>query len=176
MPTGPLPSTAPIFSCPQCHTPVRAGDTVCRACGINLALAAVLAAGLPRAAAQTYLGEFCWWVTDTIGGDLAVAAFRLKAGVTHLGGAYYLLQGRVARPDTPLFLQATGVIIGDEVWLNGTTTQGLHEGSIMQARLNLPTLDGTFWRIETDVISTDGFNASVDQRYITGALWSTTCP
>jgi signal transduction histidine kinase len=34
-----LPDTAPIFSCPQCHTPVRAGDTECRWCGINLALA-----------------------------------------------------------------------------------------------------------------------------------------
>ena len=44
-----LPDTAPIFSCPQCHTPVRAGDTVCRSCGINLALAAVLAEGHTRA-------------------------------------------------------------------------------------------------------------------------------
>ncbi len=56
--TGALPSTAPIFSCPRCRTPVRAGDTVCRACGINLALAAVLAegytrAGLPRAEQST---------------------------------------------------------------------------------------------------------------------------
>jgi len=42
--------TAPIFSCPQCHTPVRAGDTVCQACGINLALAAVLAERYSRAA------------------------------------------------------------------------------------------------------------------------------
>jgi signal transduction histidine kinase len=45
-----LPATAPVFSCPQCHTPVRAGDTVCRSCGINLALAAALAEGYTRAA------------------------------------------------------------------------------------------------------------------------------
>jgi signal transduction histidine kinase len=44
-----LPATAPILSCPQCHTPVRAGDTVCRSCGINLALAAALAEGYTRA-------------------------------------------------------------------------------------------------------------------------------
>ena len=44
-----LPATAPIFSCPQCHTPVRAGDTVCRSCGINLALAAVLVEVYTRA-------------------------------------------------------------------------------------------------------------------------------
>ncbi len=44
-----LPETAPISSCPQCHTPVRAGDIVGHACGINLALVAVLAEGDTRA-------------------------------------------------------------------------------------------------------------------------------
>ncbi|MEP7356574.1 MAG: HAMP domain-containing sensor histidine kinase [Anaerolineales bacterium] len=44
-----LPQTNPIFSCPQCHTPVRASDAVCHACGINLALAAVLAERYTRA-------------------------------------------------------------------------------------------------------------------------------
>lgn len=44
-----LPNTTPIFSCPQCHTPVRASDMVCRSCGINLALAAALAEGYTRA-------------------------------------------------------------------------------------------------------------------------------
>ncbi len=38
-----LPQTAPLYHCPQCRTPVRAGDKVCPACGVNLALAAVLA-------------------------------------------------------------------------------------------------------------------------------------
>ncbi len=38
-----IPATTPIFVCPQCRTPVRAGDLACRACGTNLALAAVLA-------------------------------------------------------------------------------------------------------------------------------------
>jgi signal transduction histidine kinase len=49
MPVSKLPETAPIFSCPQCHTPVRASDAVCHACGINLALAAVLAERYTRA-------------------------------------------------------------------------------------------------------------------------------
>jgi signal transduction histidine kinase len=49
MPVSALPETAPIFSCPQCHTPVRASDAVCHACGINLALAAVLAERYTRA-------------------------------------------------------------------------------------------------------------------------------
>lgn len=34
------PATMPIFVCPQCRTPVRAGDTACRACGTHLPLAA----------------------------------------------------------------------------------------------------------------------------------------
>jgi signal transduction histidine kinase len=38
-----LPQTAPLYHCPQCRTPVRAGDKICPACGVNLALAAVLA-------------------------------------------------------------------------------------------------------------------------------------
>ena len=38
-----LPQTAPLYHCPQCRTAVRAGDKACPACGVNLALAAVLA-------------------------------------------------------------------------------------------------------------------------------------
>ena len=49
MPASALPATSPLFACPQCHSPVRAGDTICRACGINLALAAVLAERFTRA-------------------------------------------------------------------------------------------------------------------------------
>jgi hypothetical protein len=65
---APLPQTAPIYHCPQCRTPVRAGDKSCPACGVNLALAAVLAerqtlsgrpAGTPaRMAALPRFGEF----------------------------------------------------------------------------------------------------------------------
>ena len=40
---APLPQTAPLYHCPQCRTPVRASDKICPACGVNLALAAVLA-------------------------------------------------------------------------------------------------------------------------------------
>ena len=65
---APLPQTAPIYHCPQCRTPVRAGDKSCPACGVNLALAAVLAerqtlsgrpAGTPaRMAVLPRFGEF----------------------------------------------------------------------------------------------------------------------
>jgi signal transduction histidine kinase len=63
-----LPQTAPLYHCPQCRTPVRAGDKTCPACGVNLALAAVLAerqtlvsrpaAGPPRMADIPRFGEF----------------------------------------------------------------------------------------------------------------------
>jgi signal transduction histidine kinase len=43
MSTANLNQTTPIFNCPQCRTPVGVGDTSCRSCGMNLALAAALA-------------------------------------------------------------------------------------------------------------------------------------
>jgi hypothetical protein len=49
MSAAPLPDTAPIFGCPQRHTSVRADEFACRSCGINLAMAAVLAEGHTRA-------------------------------------------------------------------------------------------------------------------------------
>jgi signal transduction histidine kinase len=87
MPGARLPDTTPIFSCPQCHTPVRAGDTTCRSCGISLALAAVLAerytrASLPGAepgssqptAALPRFGEF-------LVGQGYITAAQLQAGL-----------------------------------------------------------------------------------------------
>src|SRR5436190_21134829 len=43
MSTKPLAATTPLFSCPQCRTPVQVGEVTCHACGVDLALAAVLA-------------------------------------------------------------------------------------------------------------------------------------
>lgn len=42
-PKVPLPQTAPLYHCPQCRAAVRASAKTCPACGVNLALAAVLA-------------------------------------------------------------------------------------------------------------------------------------
>lgn len=155
------------------------------------AILGILAAGTPTSAASTYLGEFCWSVYENVGHPPSAPVWRfpLTAGVTHLGGSYYLIQGRVDRRDLgdvpPLFFQATGVIIGDELWLNGTATreapipslnQTQRYGGIMQVRLSLSTLSGTFWRIETDIATTDGAQASFFQRYITGTADFTPCP
>jgi len=43
MPTDQLAATKPLFSCPQCRMPVQTGSVTCQACGVDLALAAVLA-------------------------------------------------------------------------------------------------------------------------------------
>ena len=143
-----------------------------------LCLAAIvvfLLAGTPSAVAQTFLGEFCWGYSEdpppgTRG--IGVGVDPLPAAVTHLGGAHYLFQGRVGS----LFLQATGVIVGDELWLNGSTTQefppGLPEraSGIWQARLSLSSLTGTFWRILSNVVILDGVHPSYTQGYITGNL------
>ena len=102
--------------------------------------------------------------------------------MTHLGGPNYLVQGGMGGLGGPLLFQATGVVIGDVLWLNGTTTEGYcsfqggvcHAG-IMQVALGLsgPSatfLWGSFWRIQTDIVSPDGLTASFSQRYITGWL------
>jgi len=148
------------------------------------AVASVLAAGTPIAAAQTYLGEFCWSLSEHHGsGNAAVGdiIYRLRAGVTHLGGRYYLVQGEMGGFGAPLLLQATGVVVGDVLWLSGTTTEGrcsfqggvCHAG-IMQLALNFSTsgsvLWGGFWRLQTDIVSPDGLTASFSQRYITGGV------
>ncbi len=89
------------------------------------ALATVLTAGPPSAAAQTYLGEFCWsiFITADESGPVSEGPGVLKAGVTQLGGAYYLLQGRLPTEDNPAFVNGTAVVIGNDIWINGTTTQ-----------------------------------------------------
>ncbi len=139
------------------------------------ALVVVMTASTPMAAAQTYLGEFCWGYSEdpppgTRG--IGVGVDPLPAAVTHVGGAYYLFQGRVGS----LFLEATGVIVGDELWLNGSTAQDFAPGfperssGSWQARLNLSTLSGTFWRILSNVVILDGVHPSYTQGYITGNL------
>jgi len=148
------------------------------------ALLAMLAAGPPMAAAQTYLGEFCWWYTEAVPPYLRipVSSVPLKAGVTHLGGAYYLVQGHVNRANIgghPLeFLQATGEVVGDELWLHGTLTREplptrgwtARNSYIIQLRLDLMTLTGPFWRIQTNMVSSEGSAPSFGQRYIKGQV------
>ena len=136
------------------------------------------------AAAQSYLGQFCWGLIEAIppGSLVGQSTLPLKGGVTHVGGAYYLLQGKLDTDPLgkPLFLNATGVVVGDEVWLSGSTTQDYtpdlsHRNSgTMQLRLDLSTLNGTFWRIQTNYSITDGMFI---QTYITGgATFQGACP
>jgi len=159
------------------------------------ALVLLLAAGTPMAVAQTYLGNFCGWYSEDLPpcepspGEFCLSSIAspLKAGITQMGGGYYLFQGRVTTYplNALLFLQATGVVIGDEIWLNGTTAQqydapeaATRRGGTIQMQLsrNGSTLRGTFWSIRTDASTTDGFNASFTQRYITGGLFFSPCP
>jgi len=135
---------------------------------------AILAVRTSVATAQTYLGEFCWGYSQDTGClscPGAGATYSLRAGVTHIGGPYYLIQGRVPLHSGPLFLHATGVVVGDEVWIAGSTTLGptpfetMPKSGIMQARLELSTLDGSFWRIENYLSTPSG---SFEQKLITG--------
>lgn len=72
------------FACPQCRTPVRAGDILCPHCGVSLALAAVLAkrqvlAAMPAEAGAPYQA------------DLILPRF----------GEYLVTQGHITGPGIP---------------------------------------------------------------------------
>lgn len=87
------PPTTPLFNCPQCHAPVRANDTNCRACGINLALAAVLSerqvlsqmpATHPKAATDLpRFGEFLVSRDYITAEQLQIALVRQREGASH---------------------------------------------------------------------------------------------
>jgi len=152
------------------------------------AVLGVLVVGTPTSAAQTFLGNFCGWYNvenppcvPSLGEICLVGVFYpLRVGVTHLGGAYFLLQGMVTElPDNPLVLQATGVLVDNEVWLNGSSTHDhaptqdgttVREGGPWQARLAVSTLSGPFWSIQTEGTITEGFTATFSQKYVRGNL------
>jgi len=82
----------PTFTCPQCRTPVRAGDITCPHCGVSLALAAVVAerqvlSGMSVEAGRPYVadvilprfGEFLVTSGDITESQLHAALARQRA-------------------------------------------------------------------------------------------------
>jgi signal transduction histidine kinase len=108
------PESLPVFACPQCRAPVRAGDILCPNCGVSLALAAVLAerqviSAMPAEAAKPYeadvilprFGEFLVTNGDITEAQLQAALARQREeaarGVQKTIGQTLLEMGRVTR-------------------------------------------------------------------------------
>ena len=144
-------------------------------------LVALLAAGPPMAAAQTYLGEVCWSVleTENESGPTSKSPGVLRAGVTTIGAGYYFLQGHVTTADNPFFLHATGVIVGTEIWITGsdaqdhTPTKPYRDGGVMQVRLSPSNLSGTWWDVYSSFKTTD---RSLSPGYGAGTATLIACP
>ena len=145
-----------------------------------IVLGVVVVGGTP-AWAGTYLGEVCWWasVTADQNGPTTKGPFLLRAGVTFMGGSYYLVQGSTQTEDNPAFLHGMAVIVGQEVWISASITQDhapsspWRDSSVIQLRLNSSTLSGTFWGIATDFRTSD---LTFDHTYGAGTVTATGCP
>lgn len=129
----------------------------------------------------SFSGELCWsiLVTEDAHPPADGGTFLTRVRVTYMGGADYLIQGVVTiSNNNPVILDGTGVIVGNEIFITLNTTRddssGLkREGALLQMRLDISTLSGTFWNIS------DEFNTvtrEFDHSYSAGTVTLTTCP
>jgi signal transduction histidine kinase len=151
-----LPETAPIFSCPQCHTPVRASDTACPACGINLALAAVLAEGYTRA------------IPTRAGAGRVHATAELPRFGEFLVGQGYItpaqLQAGLARQREAAALGAHQAIGQTLVAMGAITRERLDQAGIEQVRQLQNALEESNRQLERRVLErTEALQAAVRQ-------------
>lgn len=117
------------------------------------------------AAAQvpSYLGKVCLISTVTVRqtGPVAPQVIPMQLDVTNLGASTYSVMGAVtATGDQPFVVANTATIIGGDLYFNMTTTQAHSDGwmdtAVHQARLNLSTMQGTFYEIGHDYNTANG--------------------
>jgi hypothetical protein len=129
------------------------------------------------AAAQvpSYLGKVCLISTITARqtGPVTPQVVPMLLDVTNLGANTYSVMGATtATGDQPFVVAGTATIIGGELYFNMTTTQshasGWMDTGVNQTRLNLTTLQGTFYEIGHDFNTANGqFDTS---RYTAGTV------
>jgi len=140
----------------------------------------LIAFEISSAIAGDYMGEFCWsiHITERENGP-ADDTYLTRYEATYMGGSHYMLSGIVEVPgDNPHVSQGTAKVIGNEIYI---TTNGAQNHSANpwrdtgtgQMRLNLSTLNGTFWG---NILS---FNTSTREfypGYAAGEATLITCP
>lgn len=131
------------------------------------------------AMAQTYIGTVCLLSTvqERETGPVAEEVFIIKYDVTHLGGLAYSIAGAMNNSNAPFVLSGHGTVIGNELYMNMTSTQGHGDGwqdtGINQTRLNLTTMTGTFYEIGHDF---NPASKAWDNRYTRGTVAQVSCP
>jgi hypothetical protein len=85
----------------------------------------------------------------------------------------------VDTPDNPLFLQATAVLRGTEIFITGANSQDhtpvepWRDAGTLQARLDSSTLSGTWWAIYNSFNTT---TRTIETGYGAGTMTFMTCP
>src|SRR6185369_5656849 len=132
-----------------------------RSSGFLGSLLVVLALLAPSSGwSQTYVGRVCLvsTLTERQTGQVSPQQFAIELAVTNLGGNTYAVAGALVSPsDGPFVVTGSGTIVGNDLYLNMTTSQahslahGWMDTGIMQARLSLENnLSGTFYEIGHD--------------------------
>lgn len=135
---------------------------------------------MPKAVAGDYLGEGCWslHLTEDATGP-ADETFLMRVGVTHMGDSYFTVQGTVDIPDdNPVIMNGSAVIVGSVVFFTINLSQDHSPDSWRdtgsgQFRLDLSTLNGTFWVNNFDFNIT---SREFDQGYAAGTASFISCP
>lgn len=145
---------------------------------ILAAAALALLTPLPAAAQVAHQGRFCFTatVTERETGAVTPNNVHFQYEATSLGGAMYAIAGRALTSDQPFIATGYGLVVGNELYMNLTTTQthadGWKDTGINQTRLNLATMTGTFYEIGHDY---SPVTRQSDTRYTAGTLAPATC-
>jgi len=133
-----------------------------------------------KAEASDYLGEFCWQahLTQTEKGPQDITVL-MKLGISYMGGSYLTAQGSFPIDD-PVIFGATGQVVGNEILLTFNNSQQhsdspWRDSGVGQLRINLSTLNGTFWNNYMSFNSATGaYNG--EGGYSLGTLTYVSCP
>lgn len=123
----------------------------------GLAALPLLWAVAAGAQVPSYVGKVCMTSTITARqtGPVTPQVVPIVLDVTNLGfNTYSVVGAATATGDQPFVVGGTGTIVGGFLYMNLTTTQthasGWMDTGINQTRLNLSTLQGTFYEIGHD--------------------------
>ncbi len=136
-----------------------------------------------EAAAQSYLGTYCWNMTITFTTVTGAqhGPFVMQADVAHVGGNTYSMHGRLTPSgDAPAIYSGSGPIIGNTLYLSmagsqSHTSEAWRDTSVAHLELDLSTLNGTIYDVGTDYNPATGVFSN--HRYTAATLTLLpTCP
>ena len=136
------------------------------------------------AAAQAFIGNYCWnfTITDTtVTGTVVPSTFVMRSDITAMGGNSYTLIGHVnVAGDNPFTLSGFGHVIGTTLYLDLSGSQshatgGWRDTSAIHATIDVSTYTGTFYDIGNDYNAVTRVPDST--RYTAGTVaLSSSCP